>query len=210
MKLTIICFLLTTLSCCSANRINTVWKAASRYKTEFNQVMVVAILSEEDSLLRKQIENDVTINLNYLGYPSVSALEHYGAKGFAGMEEEATYIKLCNSGVDFVLTIGLVHKTKEKYYTGKSPLIYPGSYYYNRIRNYKNKLDDKKNNSPECFYEIILFDLASLQAVSVFRTHQFDENEKMNSNELTTRLIRKMLKEKVLTKQITPSSLKPF
>lgn len=113
MKLTIICFLLTTLSCCSSNRIITVWKTSSSYKTEFKQVLVVAILPEEDSLLRKQIENDATINLKNFGYPAISALEHFGAKGLANMGEEATYIKLCNSGIDFVLTIALNPKTKE-------------------------------------------------------------------------------------------------
>lgn len=211
MKLTIICFLLTTLSCCSSNRIITVWKTSSSYKTEFKQVLVVAILPEEDSILRKQIENDAMINLKNLGYPAISALEHFGAKGLANMGEEATYIKLCNSGIDFVLTIAVNHKTKEKYYDSEGSLLYPGNYYYKRIWNYRNKLDDEKNNSRKCYYESILFDLASLQALSVFRTHQFDESEKMkSSHDLTTRLVRKMLKEKVLTKQITPPPLKPF
>lgn len=211
MKLTIVCFLLATLSCCSSNRIITVWKADSRYKTEFNQVLVVAILPEQDSILRKQIENDATINLRNLGYPSISALEHFGAKGLADMGEEATYIKLCNSGIDFVLTIAFVYKTKEKSYGSVGSMLYPGSYYYDRIRSYKNRLSDENNNPTECFYESVLFDLATLQAQSVYRTHQFDEKVKIKtSNELTTRLVKKMLKEKVLTNHITPAALKLF
>jgi hypothetical protein len=211
MKLTIICFLLTTLSCCSSNRISTVWKTGSRYKTEFRQVLVVAILPEEDSILRKQIENDATINLKYLGYPAISALEHFGAKGLADMGEEATYIKLCNSGIDFVLTIAFIYKTKEKPYGSDGSMLYPGSYYYDRIWGYKNKLSDENNNSTECFYESVLFNLATLQAQSVFRTHQFDESEKIKiSNELLTRLVKKMMKEIVLTPHITPAALKPF
>ena len=211
MKLTIIFFLLTTFSCCTSNRIITVWKTDSRYKTEFNQVLVVAILPEEDSLLRKQIENNATINLKKLGYPSISALKHFGAKGLANMGEEATYIKLCNSGIDVVLTIAFVYKTKEKPYGSDGSMLYPGSYYYDRIWSYKNKLSNEKNNSTECFYESVLFDLATLQAQSVFRTHQFDESEKIKtSNELTTHLVKKMLKEKVLTNHITPAVLKPF
>jgi hypothetical protein len=209
MKLTILCFLLITLSCCTSNRIITVWKADPAYKTEFNQVLVVAVLPEEDSFLSKKIETEAIINLKNLGYPAIAALEHFGAKGLAAMGEEATYIKLCSSGIDFVLTIALIHKTKEKNYSSDGSLLYPGSYYYNRIWNYKNKLDDEKNNSPECFYESILFDLATLQALAVFRTHHFAEKEKIeNSYELPTLLVKKMYKEKVLTRQVTP--LKPF
>ena len=211
MKLAIICFLLTTFSCCSSNRIITVWKTDSRYKTEFNQVLVVAILPEEDSLLRKQIENDATINLKKLGYPSISALEHVGAKGLADMGAEATYIKLCNSGIDFVLTVAFVYKTKEKSYGIDGSMLYPGSYYYDRIWSYKNRLSDENNHSTEYFYESVLFDLATLQAQSVFRTHQFVEREKIKtSNEITTRLVKKMLKENVLTNHNTPAALKPF
>ena len=117
---------------------------------------MAAILTEEDSVLRKQIENETIINLKNLGYPAISALEHFGAKGLADMGEETTYIKLCTSGTDFVLTIAFIHKTKEKYFGSEGSLLYPGSYYYNRIWNYKNKLADEKNNSPEFFYESIV------------------------------------------------------
>ena len=86
----------------------------------------------EDSLLRRLIENEATVKLKELGYPSISALEHFGAKGLADMGEEATYIKLCNSGIDFVLTIAFIYKTKEKSYGSEGSLLYPGSYYYNR------------------------------------------------------------------------------
>ena len=51
----------------------------------------------------------------------------------------------------------------------------------------------------------VLFDLATLQAQCVFRTKQFDESEKIKtSHELTTRLIKKMLKEKVLCNKLFP------
>jgi hypothetical protein len=94
--------------------------------------LVVTILPEEVSILRKQIENEATINLRNLGYPAISAFDHFGAKGIAYMGEEATYNKLCNSGIDIVLTLAFIHKTKEKSYGSEGSLLYPGSYYYNR------------------------------------------------------------------------------
>jgi len=113
MKFIAICFLLTTLLCCSSRHIISVWKADPGYKTGANQVLVVAILPDEDSVLRKQIETETITNLKYLGYPALSALDHFGAKGLANMGEEDTYIKLCNSGIDFVLTIAFLQKQKK-------------------------------------------------------------------------------------------------
>ncbi|MGZ8539980.1 MAG: hypothetical protein ACXWV6_04990 [Chitinophagaceae bacterium] len=209
MKFIVICLLLTALSACSANRITTVWKAPPGHQSTFNQILVIAILPDEDSLLRKQIETQTTMHLKDLGYSPVSALEYFGSKGLASMGREGTYIKLCSSGIDFVLTIALTHKTNEKYYDTSTSLFYPGAYYYNRIWNYKNKMDEK-NTAPEFFYESILFDLSTLQAQSVFRTNEFDNSEKIKiTNELTTLLINKMLKEKMLVRNpYTP--LKPF
>jgi len=89
--------------------------------------------------------------------------------------------------------------------------MYPGSYYYNRIWNYQNVRANNIINASEYFYESILFDLASLRPLSVLQTPIFDKPEKMKiSNELTKRLIRKMLKEKILTKQVSLKLLKPF
>ncbi len=209
MKFITICLLLTALSGCSSNRIVTVWKAAPSYQTTFNQLLVVAILPDEDSMLRKQIETQVAVHLKNLGYSAISALEYFGSKGLASMGEEGTYIKLCNSGIDFVLTIALTHKTNEKYYDSATSLFYPGSYYYNRIWSYKNKMAEKYT-PPEFFYESILFDLSTLQAQSVFRTNKFDDSERIKiSNEFMTRLVNKMLKEKVLAKNL-PTRRKPF
>lgn len=208
MKFTTLYILLIVLSGCASNRIITVWKSAPDYQTTFNQVLVVAILPDEDSLLRKKIESRVTMHLKNIGYSPISAVEYFGVKGLAGMGEEGTYVKLCNSGIDFVLTIALTHKTNEKYYDTATSLFYPGSYYYNRIWNYKKKLSEEYT-LPDFFYESILFDLSTLQAQSVFRTNKFDESEKITvSDEFTARLVNKMLKEKVLLKN--PTRLKPF
>ncbi|MGZ8558139.1 MAG: hypothetical protein ACXWWC_07400 [Chitinophagaceae bacterium] len=202
---------LTAFSCCSSRHIVTVWKAFPVYQKGFKQVLVVAILPEKDSVLKKQIENEVARNLINLGYPAISALETFGAKGLSNMEEETTYIKLCTSGIDLVLTIAFMNQSKDKYNPGKVSLLYPGSYYYKRIWNYKNTMAAEKNDSSDFFYESILFDLASLQPISVFRTPPFDESENIKiSNDLTKNLLRKMLKEKILTTQTTSASPRPF
>lgn len=205
MKLLMLWFLAIILISCSTRHISTVWKADHVYNSAFKQVLVVAILPGNDSQVRKHIETELTADLFSLGYPSVPAADYFGTNGFAGMDQESTYIKLCSNGIDYVLTIALVEKTKEQY---ERSLLYTGSYYYNRIWQYRNRAINALDNTRQYFYESILFDLAELKALSVLRSHLFYPSQKeMVKNNFSRRLIIKMLQEKILVKQ--PETFRP-
>src|SRR5688572_11861124 len=162
-KLPILCFLLFALSACSSRRIIMVWKQEHTYSTLFKQIMVAAVLPEKDSLIRKNTESEFASNLNDVSYPAIPAFEYFKNRGSARMDQEGTYIRLCESGIDYVLIVALVPVTKNKYDENSRSSFYTNNYYYNRIWEYKNKLDDTKNNIGPCFYESILFDLSTLQ-----------------------------------------------
>jgi len=211
MKLVITCFILAILLSCSSSHIITVWKINPVYPTGFKQVLIAATLPEGDSALRTKIENEVGINLRALGYPSISTLDFFGTSGLANWGEEETYIQLCSTGIDYILVIALLNKSQEKYLPGEGSLIYPASQYYNRIRNYRNVQTYKVVDTSAYVFEAILFDLATLQPLLVLRTPVFDNYEKIKiSNELTGDLVKKMQKEKILTKQITSNAPRPF
>ena len=183
---------------CSTRHISTVWKADHVYNSSFKQVMVVAILPGNDSLERKHMESELASDLIKLNYPAVPAVIYFGTNGFAGMDQESTYVKLCSNGIDYVLTIALVEKAKEQY---DRSLLYTGSYYYNRIWQYRNRAINTWDSTHQYFYESILFDLAGLKAISVFRSQLFypSKNEWAKNNFLR-RLIGKMQQEKILRK----------
>ena len=114
-NLPVLCVLLFVLSACSSRRIITVWKQEHTYNTLFKQIMVAAILPGNDSLLRKHAESEFASNLNDAGYPAISAFKYFENPGAARMDQEGTYIKLCESGIDYVLIVALVPVTKNKY-----------------------------------------------------------------------------------------------
>ncbi len=210
-KLPILCFLLIILSACSSRRIITVWKQEHPYNTLFKQIMVAAILPEADSVMRKHAESEFASNLKDADYPATSAFQNFENPGSARMDQEGTYIKLCESGIDYVLLIALVPVTKSKYNEDSKSSFYTDTYYYNRIWEYKTKLDDTKSNTGSCYYESILFDLSTLQSICVFRSQTFDKAEREKRiDEFSTRLLKKMIRMKVLVREQKSTNLKPF
>jgi hypothetical protein len=210
MKWIINCFTIVALAGCSSTHIITVWKAQPVHNTAFNQVLVAVVVPQEDSALRRQLENELVIDLNSLGYPAIASLDYFGSAGTAGMSEEKTYTKLCSSGIDFVLIAALIPRTKEIQYHSDHSLLYPAVYYYERIVGYKNISAIEDSLYLHQYYESILFDLASLRPLSVFRTRTFDKSQRANTSGFAKNLTQKMLREKILKKQPSNKGLKPF
>lgn len=175
--------------------------------------MVVAIMPEADSAARKAMETDMVYALRNLNYQAVSAVAVFGPQGLANSGEENTYLKLCDSGIDAVMTLALIHKTKETWRQTGNVYARPNDYYYQRIWNYKKIAAGtiETGEKPEYFWENILFDLLTLEAVCTIRTQPFTKaNQVKTTGNLTEQVIKKLLKEKVLKKQPTPASLKAF
>jgi hypothetical protein len=211
MKFTITFILLLILSGCSSHRIITTWKADPVSVTSRYKILVIAIVPEEDSTLREQTEKNVVATLEDMGYQAMSAIGQFGPKGLSAPGEQGTYVKLCDAGIDAVITMALIPTTKKTDQWNTSEYMHPNSYYYHRIWNYRTIQDEHKNYQSEYVWESILFDLATLQAFVTVRTNPSAKKEQIqSSNEFTNRLIKKMIKEKVLKKKIEPNYLKPF
>lgn len=129
--------LLSILSGCSSPEVVTTWKEKGAQRA-YNKIMVVGIVNDSSLALRKFIEDSFVKDLQTMGYKAVSALEEFGTKGLTDMEQEATYLKLCNNGIDAVITIALLNEEKERHFTPSRIKYYSALYYYNRIWNYQN------------------------------------------------------------------------
>lgn len=205
MKWIAACYLLTALCSCVSHQVTTTWKAEHISPPTSGRVVVVAILPDKDSLTRKKIEKEAAEMLESLNYQAVSAVSAFGPKGLSGLGEETTYSKLCSNGIDAVMIIALVHKTKQTYYQAGKTYRQPHSYYYDRIWNYKRSLLDTaggKEEKTQYFWESILFDLSTLEALHTARTKAFAKRDIENtSNDLAKQIIKNMVREKVLNKQ---------
>jgi hypothetical protein len=130
------------------------------------------------------------------------------------LEQEETYIKLCNRGIDAVITIALLDRRKEKVYVPGRVKYYSNLYYYNRIWNYNVIEADlltakgEYEESTQYLWETILFDLQTLSPVYTVQTKSFDPlSLNLMAHEHGKMIVARMIKNKILIPSATDSTL---
>lgn len=208
-KLIFICGISILFSGCLHQKTITAWKIQHIIPRTHNKILVVGIIKDSNDSLRMKIEDGLVKNLSELDYYAVSALKEFGPKGLSDLGQEATYTKLCNNGVDAVMTIALIDKFKQKKYKQNKSVASTNYYYYERIWNYRNMLADLSANEPATYthylWEGILFDLRTLEPLCVVQTRPFEPGKEKQA-EFASDIFAKMKKEKILNKQ---NELKP-
>lgn len=202
--------LLVLLSACGPQKITTTYRVEPAFPDSYYKILVVAILPDENSMIRKSMETETVAVLTGYGYDASSAISVFGSKGLAAAGEEATYLKLCSSGIDAVMILALVPMEKESQYPGTGQYIRTNNYYYKRIWDYKKMQVGMVPEEPEdeYYWESILFDLRTLQATCILRTQTFTSyNQSKINNDLVRLVTKKLVKEKIIRKK---NNLKAF
>ena len=178
-----------------------------------SKIMTVGVIKDDNDSIRIGVEKSITADLKAIGYDAVSALEEFGPKGLANLNQQETYLKLCNQGIDAVIIVALIDKTKEKQFSTRRSYTYPDAYYYNRIWNYKNiqtdLVDINSTEKSDYFWEAILFNLSTLEAECTVQSASFRFSENKIAGQFEKQVVKKMIKEKILKKQ-NIKKLKPF
>ena len=200
-----------TLYSCTSSKVITTWKAPGN-PGEYKKILVIGIIKDSSISLRKQMEKHLADDLRTAGYNAVTALEEFGKGGLENLEQEQTYVKLCNKGIDAVITIALLDRKKEKFYVPAQVKYYSSLYYYNRIWNYSSIQADltagaqNYEESTQYLWETILFDLQTLSPVYSVQTKTFDPNSlKDMGHEHGKLIVSKMFQDKVLS----PDQVRP-
>jgi hypothetical protein len=203
----IIISIILLCSSCSSSKIISSWKTANGSR-EYKKIMVVGIIKDSGNVLRKKMEMHLVNDLKAIGYNAVSALEEFGKGGLAGLEQEETYIKLCNKGIDAVITIALLDRKKEKFYVPAKVKYYSNLYYYNRIWNYTTiqadltSIKGEYEESTQFSWESILFDLQTLSPVYTAQTKTFDPaSTETMAHEYGRMIVANMVKKKAIEKR---------
>jgi hypothetical protein len=199
---------------CIASRVTTVWKTDRPYLTRYNKIMVVGIIKEENDSIRSQVEKQMVEKLTDLGYYAVSSMQEFGRYGLSNIGEEGTYLKLCDNGIDAVLTLALIDHANRSFQARVNEK-YTYAYYYNRIWNYRKIQNDTSKLSSHTNYrwESILFDLGALQPQCVLQMKQPLDlaDGKNTAATLSEYITSKMIREKIIKKQQPlPVAPKPF
>jgi hypothetical protein len=192
---------------CATSDIKTTWKALHNSPGKYNKILVVGIIKDEDTTLRSRVEKHLTDDLKESGYKAVSALEEYGPGGLANLGQQETYIKLRKNGIDAIITIALIDKSKEKSQKSSKAVVNASIYYYNRIWNYPaiqaELVNGKYPPANDFFWESILYDLNTLEPQITVQTNSFKSGTPENiAHEYGKQIIGLMIKEKILQKQM--------
>ncbi len=204
----IISLILFLIFSCTSSRITSSWKAENVTAKKYNKILVLGLIRDADRSIQEKMEQHIVGDLTDLGYNSLSALKVYGPRAFEQLNEETALDKIKNSGVDAVITIVMLDKTKERKYIPGNIWYSPYGYYYNRFWGYYGTMYHRIYEpgyyitDTRYFWESNLYDMSDHQSL-VFsaQTESFDPTSSdALADEYGHLLINEMLKNNVIKK----------
>lgn len=165
---------------CTSSRITSSWKAKGEVLPDYQKILVLGLIRENDRALQQRMEMHLADDLKLLGYNVVISLDEYGIKAFENMTEKEALDKLRNSGIDAVLTIVLLDKQKEQHYIPGRLHYSPYGFYYDRFWGYRGVLYQRIYEpgyyvtDTRYFWESNLYRVFSQQLVYSVQTESFD------------------------------------
>lgn len=199
-------FLLLVSGCGPSSRITSSWKADNAQTNNIRKVVVLGLIRDHDRSLREKMEQHLVGDLRSMGYDAVCSCEEYNPKTFENMNEEQAINKLRNSGIDAVLTIVLLDKSRERFYVPGRVYYSPYVIYQNRFWRYSRIMYDRiytegyYTTNTNYFWESNLYNLATNQLVYSAQSESFDPgSSEQLGNEYGAMIVKDMVNKNVLT-----------
>jgi hypothetical protein len=211
----LILFIPFVLINCTTSRITSTWKAENIQAKKYNKILVLGLIREADRSIREKMEEHLVGDMRNMGYNAICACDEYGPKAFENVTEKEALNKLTNSGIDAVLTVVLLDKTKERYYVPAQINYSPYAIYRNRFWGYYTTMYDRIYSkgyyevSTKYFWESNLYDMDSKQLVYSVQTQTFDPSSSETlAHEYGKLIVNSLVKNNVVATQSSP--LKAF
>lgn len=172
--------LVLIIACGTSSVITSSWRAPEKVTASFRKVIVLGLIKESDRSFREEMEQYLAASLREKGQDAICACDIYSPKEFDRMTEEQAVERLRNSGVDGVLTVVLLDKTKERYYVPGHVQYTPYMVYYNRFWGYSRALYGRiyspgyYTTDTKYFWETNLYDLMSDKLLYSAQSQSFD------------------------------------
>ena len=167
-------------SSCTSSRITSSWKAADVQQKQYKKVLVLGLFLEKDRALKEKMEAHIVSDLKALGYDAICSCDEYGPKAFENIKEAEALQKLSGGGIDAVLTVVLLDKTKERYYVPNHVYYSPYSVYHNHWWGYYSTMYDRIYQpgyyavDTKHFWESNFYDLDTKKLIYSAQTQSFD------------------------------------
>lgn len=212
----IVSLLLLTLGCGPSSFITSSWKAENVQPKKYNKIVVLGLIRDADRRVREKMEQSIVSNLSELGYNAICSCDEYNPKTFEGMNEQQAIEKLRNSGVDAVLTVTLLDKTRERYYVPGRVYYTPYYVYYNHFWGYYHTMYDRIYMSgyyvtdTKYFWESNFYSMETNQLLYSAQSQSFNPSStEALSEEYGKMIVKNMVKNTILVSQ-KETILKPM
>ncbi len=209
-----IAMLLLFSGCGVSTQLTSSWKAEETISPKLKRIVVLGLIRDNEGSLRETMEHHLVDDLKALGYDAVCSCNEYNPKLFENMSEQQAIDKLRNAGVDAVLTIVLLNKTRERYYIPQRVQYSAFEYAQNRFWNYSRFMFDRIYSDEyyvtdtKYYWESNLYDLAGNKLFYSAQSQSFDANSTNKlGHEYGQVIIKDLVKKNVLTMQM-PAPIK--
>jgi hypothetical protein len=201
-------FLFATSGCGPSSYITSSWKAENVQRKTYKKIVVLGLVRESDRGLREKMEQHLAGDLTDLGYNAVCSCDEYNPKAFENMSEDQAINKLRNSGVDAVLTIVLLDKTKERYYVPGRVQYSPYHVYHDHFWGYSRTMYGRIYSEgyyavdTKYFWESNFYDLEANQLLYSAQSQSFDPNSAESlGHEYGQMIVKNMVQKNILSSQ---------
>ncbi len=202
---------------CTSSRITSSWKSPDLQQKKYKKILVLGLLKDTDRPLRERMEEHIIGDLKNLGYDAVCSCTEYDPKEFNNMKEQEAMQKLNTGGIDAVLTVVLLNKTKERYYVPGRVNYTPYSIYSRQWWGYYSTMYDRiyepgyYEASTKYFWESNFYELENKQLLYSAQTESFDPaSTESLAHEYGKLIVNSMVKNQVLADQTKIVPLKPM
>lgn len=206
-KMVILVLSVAFLLSCNSTKIISSWKAENSNTKIYHNIMVWGILTEKDSSLREKMETHLVNDLAGKGYHAISSSSVFGSRAYKKLSEKEIVEQFKNSGVDAVITIVLLDKSKEEVYVPPSIINNPAA--FDHVDKYYSTVYDKVFSpgyyvsTTNYFWESNLFEVSADKLVYSVRTKSFDPTSAgMQAHESGLIIIKDMIKKKVILDRV--------
>jgi len=193
------------LNSCSSTRISSTWKPDNQVAKKFEKILVLGLMQERDRDLREKMEQHLLTSLQSYGYNVICACEEYGPKSFENMTEKQAIDGLVGQGIDAVLTVVLLNKTKERYYVPGRIYYSPYAMYNSQFWNYYETMHDRIHSTgyyredTKYFWETNIYDLRTKELLYSVQTNSFNpESTESLGQEYGQLIAKNVAKNKIL------------
>ena len=201
---------------CSTSYLTTSWKAENVAAKPYKKIMILGLIGDPDRRVRENMEEHMAGDLKDLGYNTVTSVGEYGPKAFENMKEEEAVKNLYDKGIDAVVTVVLLNKTKERYYIPARVRYSPYVIYHNDFWGYFSTMYGRVSSkdyyevNTKYFWETNLYDLTNKALVYSAQSQSYDpESSHRLGHEYGLMIVKDMVKKSILQKQ-TALPLKSF